>query len=1207
MTTGNYVKSARTFSALIPGLVLLIGSLYWMSSGHVAPARAANTDSGIQPAADTPTLVVTTTAETATDNCTATSCSLRGAITAAHNRAGDDVIGFAPGVSGKIDLNSALPPLDNNLKIIGPGASLLTVEPKGFNFRIFMINPGVNVTLSGLTLANAFATDGLGGKAVYNKGTLTVIDCAIAGGVSSGNGTGIRNDGVLTVTGTTFSNNGGAQKGGALWNFGKADLSKCFFSNNDAAKGAAIYNEASGLVTVSFGTFGNNSSDSGAGIYNQDGIVKLDHTLFDGNFAQQAAGVFNTSRGQVAVDNCVFSKSLGTKFNSAASDQGAAIYNDGFFNLVNSTVTTSAAKTDGGGIHNGGTITIESSTISNNESGGQGGGIYNTGTLSLLTSTVLLNKSTGDGGGISNAADTPGSAGSTITNSCLSNNTGKNGGGISNSATLNLINSTVANNQGQGAGFGGGVFNNGNMQITNSTLRGNTAGQTGEGGGIGASKPLTIQNSIVAENKSPGGGPDVWSKITSNGHNLIGNTQTAVGFDKTKGDLLGVDPRLTIVTVTGGPALYAPLPDSPAIDAGDNALAVQANHIALPSDERGRARIVNSFVDIGAVEVSYAVSTTAGSGQSASINTAFALPLKASVTESGAVIGDVPVTFTAPASGPSGTFPGNLRKLTLNTDSTGTVTAPAFTANASTGAYNVSASFLAGANFVATTFALTNAKATTSTALLSSANPSTAGHAVAFTAAVAPGAPGVPTGTVQFSSDGVNLGPAVPLLSNGAVTLTTTTLTAGQHTIAAQYSGDASFGPSTGTLTNRQVVGSLLEFKQAVYSASESAGSISITVTRSGDTTQSTSVNYATDDGSIPMVAVACSVVTGHALERCDYTRAAGTLQFAPGETQKTFTVLINDDSYREGTEMTSLVLANPGSGAAIGQQQMAELQIVDDTQPAANPIDDAAFFVRQHYHDFLNREPDQSGLDFWREGITSCGTDLNCAAAKRINTSGAFFLSIEFQNTGYFVERIYKTAYGDATGNSTFPSPHQVAVPIVRLREFLSDTQTIGRGVIVGQANWQQQFDTNKQTFALEFVSRQRFTSALPSTMSADQFVEQLDTNAGHVLSESQKAQLKGLFGGPSALSNDAARRAQALAQVAESQALQDREFNRAFVLMQFFGYLRRNPDEAPDADYTGYDFWLGKLNQFGGDFLKAEMVNAFLLSSEYRSRFGQ
>jgi len=59
--------------------------------------------------------------------------------------------------------------------------------------------------------------------------------------------------------------------------------------------------------------------------------------------------------------------------------------------------------------------------------------------------------------------------------------------------------------------------------------------------------------------------------------------------------------------------------------------------------------------------------------------------------------------------------------------------------------------------------------------------------------------------------------------------------------------------------------------------------------------------------------------------------------------------------------------------------------------------------------------------------------------------------------------------------------------------------------------------------------------------------------------------------------------------------------------VLMQYFGYLRRAPDAAPDSDLSGYNFWLGKLNAFGGDFQQAGMVKAFLASPEYRSRFGQ
>jgi hypothetical protein len=84
-----------------------------------------------------------------------------------------------------------------------------------------------------------------------------------------------------------------------------------------------------------------------------------------------------------------------------------------------------------------------------------------------------------------------------------------------------------------------------------------------------------------------------------------------------------------------------------------------------------------------------------------------------------------------------------------------------------------------------------------------------------------------------------------------------------------------------------------------------------------------------------------------------------------------------------------------------------------------------------------------------------------------------------------------------------------------------------------------------------------------------------------------------------------DASKRAAVLRQFAEDADLQRNEFNRAFVLMQYFGYLRRNPDDAPDADFTGYNFWLSKLNQFGGNFVQAEMVKAFITSDEYRHRF--
>ncbi len=249
---------------------------------------------------------------------------------------------------------------------------------------------------------------------------------------------------------------------------------------------------------------------------------------------------------------------------------------------------------------------------------------------------------------------------------------------------------------------------------------------------------------------------------------------------------------------------------------------------------------------------------------------------------------------------------------------------------------------------------------------------------------------------------------------------------------------------------------------------------------------------------------------------------------------------------------------------------------------------------------DFLNREPDASGLNFWTNEITSCGSDQACVDAKRVNVSAAFFLSIEFQDTGYLVERIYKAAYGVANGTSTFGGSHQIAAPIIRFKEFLPDTQEIGLGVVVGQGNWQQQLEDSKQAFATEFVQRSRFTTAFPNSMTAAQYVDTLNMNAGNPLSVAERNQLV------TDLSTNAKTRAQVLRAVAEDPDLNSAEFNRAFVLMQYFGYLRRNPNDAPDSDYTGYDFWLTKLNQFNGNFVNADMVKAFITSAEYRQRFG-
>jgi hypothetical protein len=261
----------------------------------------------------------------------------------------------------------------------------------------------------------------------------------------------------------------------------------------------------------------------------------------------------------------------------------------------------------------------------------------------------------------------------------------------------------------------------------------------------------------------------------------------------------------------------------------------------------------------------------------------------------------------------------------------------------------------------------------------------------------------------------------------------------------------------------------------------------------------------------------------------------------------------------------------------------------------APNPIDDSQFFIRQHYRDFLNREPDAAGLTFWTNEIASCGTDRQCVEAKRINVSAAFFLSIEFQETGYLVYRMYKSAYGDPPG---------APVPIT-FSEFLADTREIGQGVVVNQSGWQQALENNKQAFTAEFVQRPRFVSAYPASLPPDQFVNQLFANAGVTPSAANRAAAINEFGS-AVTSGDAGARARALRDVAENTTLAQQEFNRAFVLMQYFGYLRRNPNDSPDSNFDGYNFWLNKLNSFSGDSVQAEMVKAFITSDEYRRRFG-
>jgi hypothetical protein len=260
------------------------------------------------------------------------------------------------------------------------------------------------------------------------------------------------------------------------------------------------------------------------------------------------------------------------------------------------------------------------------------------------------------------------------------------------------------------------------------------------------------------------------------------------------------------------------------------------------------------------------------------------------------------------------------------------------------------------------------------------------------------------------------------------------------------------------------------------------------------------------------------------------------------------------------------------------------------------NPIGDVSFFVRQHYLDFLNREPDTSGLDFWTNNIFGCGLDQACAEVRRVNTSGAFFLSIEFQQTGNLVYKMYKTGFGNLPGKPV----------AVQRANFIADTrqiQSTPAQLIVGPTGWEAQLEANKQAFALAFVQRTAFQSA-HGGQTAAQFVDSLFANAGVTPTTAERDAAVAAFG-----AGGAAGQAAALRSVADSGSVTSKTLNEAFVLMQYFGYLQRDPDAAPERNlnFDGFSFWLSKLEEFHGNFVAAEMVKAFLASDEYRHRFGQ
>jgi CSLREA domain-containing protein len=414
-------------------------------------------------------------------------------------------------------------------------------------------------------------------------------------------------------------------------------------------------------------------------------------------------------------------------------------------------------------------------------------------------------------------------------------------------------------------------------------------------------------------------------------------------------------------------------------------------------------------------------------------------------------------------------------------------------------------------------------------------------------------------------------GLAVSFTADGQCTVTGTTVHitgAGTCTITASQAGDGNYNAAAAnvSITVDPVTAAAFNLDSANYTVNEGDGHVTITVSRTGSGGGAASVNYTTSDNA---ALTDCNIFNGIASSRCDYAITVGTLRFAAGEMSKTILIPLVYDSYAEGPENFSIVLSN-AAGENLGAVSTATIAITDnDAVTGPNPIGGADFFVREHYIDFLGREPEPGGFAGWTNILNNCpasGKDAQGNYCDLIEVSAGFFRSEEFQSRGYFIYRFYSSI-------GRIPHYGEFMPDFARVSGFLSA----------------QQLETNKAEFVTEFMNRQEFRNRYGMLSDPAAYVDALLQTTGLQSHPMRSEWVTGL-------TNGTMTRAQVLRALVESSEVYRKYFNEAFVVMQYFGYLRRDPD-------IHYLEWIETLNQTG-DY--RTMINGFLNSAEYRQRFG-
>ena len=250
--------------------------------------------------------------------------------------------------------------------------------------------------------------------------------------------------------------------------------------------------------------------------------------------------------------------------------------------------------------------------------------------------------------------------------------------------------------------------------------------------------------------------------------------------------------------------------------------------------------------------------------------------------------------------------------------------------------------------------------------------------------------------------------------------------------------------------------------------------------------------------------------------------------------------------------------------------------------QPAFNPIDDSQFFVRQQYLDFLNRDPEPEGFNAWVGVLNRCPNINNDPNCDRIEVSAAFFRSPEFQFKGYFVYRFYRVSLG------RLPFYAEIIPDMIRVTGATGDEVIAKRRAFseawVGRQDFKSAYDSlTNAAFVDTLLGRYSLTSITTPDPANPEGTAKVTLSHNDLVNRLESRQLT---------------RAQVLRAIVESQEVDRAEYNGAFVAMQYYGYLRRDPET------DGYNAWLQVINR--GDSYRV-MVDGFMNSIEYRRRFGR